>query len=101
MYYTPPSTFPTYISVKIQTYQLTQILQYIPLKREELKPKYQYYTLTKVNILKTFIYLFLATLGLRCCAQVFSSCGARASHRRGFSYCGARAQGNWASVVVA
>ena len=22
-----------------------------------------------------FIYLFLATLGLRCCAQAFSSCG--------------------------
>ena len=22
-----------------------------------------------------FIYLFLATLGLRCCVQVFSSCG--------------------------
>ena len=22
-----------------------------------------------------FIYLFLAALGLRCCAQVFSSCG--------------------------
>ena len=24
-----------------------------------------------------FIYLFLAALGLRCCAQVFSSCGER------------------------
>ena len=24
---------------------------------------------------KAFIYLFLAVLGLRCCARVFSSCG--------------------------
>ena len=35
---------------------------------------------------KLFICLFLATLGLRCCAQAFSSCGAWA-----FSSCGARA----------
>ena len=27
--------------------------------------------------LKLFIYLFLAALGLRCCAQAFSSCGER------------------------
>ena len=26
----------------------------------------------KINL---FIYLFLAALGLRCCAQAFSSCG--------------------------
>ena len=25
--------------------------------------------------LKLFIYLFLAALGLRCCAQAFSGCG--------------------------
>ena len=25
----------------------------------------------------TFIYLFLGALGLRCCAQAFSSCGER------------------------
>ena len=56
-----------------------------------------------------FVYLFLAVLGLCCCAQAFSSCGergatlrcgARASHYRGFSCCGARALGAWASVVV-
>ena len=48
-------------------------------------------------------------LGLRCCARAFSSCGergalrcgARASHCRGFSCCGARALGAQASVVVA
>ena len=27
--------------------------------------------------LHLFIYLFLAALGLRCCAQAFSSCGER------------------------
>ena len=27
--------------------------------------------------LNKFIYLFLAVLGLRCCAQAFSSCGER------------------------
>ena len=36
----------------------------------------------KMNI---FIYLFLAVLGLCCCAQAFSSCGVRASHCGGFS----------------
>ena len=35
----------------------------------------------------------MAVLGLHCCA--------RASHCRGFSCCGARALGMWASVVVA
>ena len=57
-----------------------------------------------------FIYLFLllAALGLRCCAQSFSSCGeqrllccgARASHWGSFSCYGARALGVRASVVV-
>ena len=56
-----------------------------------------------------FIYLFLAVLGLHCCARAFSSCGKRglllvvahgilivvASHR------GARALGARASVVAA
>ena len=37
------------------------------------------------------IYLFLAVLGLRCCAWAFSSCGVLASHCAGFSCCGARA----------
>ena len=59
-----------------------------------------------------FIYLFLAVFGLRCCVRAFSSCGeegagathpcgARASHCRGFSRCGAQDLGAWASVVVA
>ena len=56
-----------------------------------------------------FIYLFLAVLGLRCCARAFLQlrrvgatlrCGARASHYSGFSCCGARALGTQASVVV-
>ena len=47
---------------------------------------------------KKIIYLFLATLGLSCCTQAFSSCskcgllssyGMQASHCRGFSYRGA------------
>ena len=51
---------------------------------------------------KKLIYLlFLAELNLHCCAQAFSSCGARASHCGGFSCYGARALGVWASVVVA
>ena len=56
-----------------------------------------------------FIYLFLAALGLCCCAQAFSSCG-----ERGLLFvvvhglivvaslcCRARALGAWASVVMA
>ena len=44
-----------------------------------------------------FIYLFLAALGLHCCARAFSSCG-----EWGLLFsCGARALGAWASVVVA
>ena len=49
----------------------------------------------------SFIYLFLAVLGLRCCAWAFSSCGARASQCGGFSCCGARALGARTSVAVA
>ena len=50
-------------------------------------------------IILYFIYLFLAMLGLRFCARAFSSCGkrrstlhhgARASHYRGLSCCGAQ-----------
>ena len=29
------------------------------------------------NLFYLFIYLFMAALGLRCCAQAFSSCGER------------------------
>ena len=55
-----------------------------------------------------FTYLFLAVLGLHCCAWAFSSCGERAtlrcgawvSHCSGFSCCGAQALGTRASVVV-
>ena len=54
------------------------------------------------------IYLFLPVLGLRCCAQAFSSCGEQgllfvavwASHCCGFSRCGAQALGAQASIVV-
>ena len=53
------------------------------------------------GIFKKLINLFLAALGLRCCVQVFSSCGERASHCGGFSCCGARTLGARASVVAA
>ena len=51
-------------------------------------------------IIYLFIYLFMAVLGLRFCARAFPSCGergatlrcgARASHYRGLSCCGAQA----------
>ena len=57
----------------------------------------------KIDPLSLFfflIYLFLAVLGLRFCARAFSSCGergatlhrgARTSHCRGLSRCGAQA----------
>ena len=54
--------------------------------------------------------LFLAVLGLHCCVWAFLwlwrvgatlRCSAQASHFGGFSCCGARALGAWASVVVA
>ena len=56
-----------------------------------------------------FIYLFLAALGHRCCAGFLQlqrvgatlRYGAQASHCGGFSCCGARALGAWASVVAA
>ena len=50
--------------------------------------------------LNKLIYLFLAVLGLCCCARAFSSCSergllfiVRASHCGGFSCCGAQALG--------
>ena len=61
------------------------------------------------NFLKIyFIYLFLAALGLRCCAQAFSSCGELGLlfvAMRGLliavaSRCGPWALGMRASVVV-
>ena len=63
-----------------------------------------------IFLINLFIYLFLAALGLHCCAQAFSSCdeqgllfrcGVQASHCGGLSCCGARALGVRASVVVA
>ena len=56
-----------------------------------------------------FIYLFLAVLGLRCCARAFYSCSERGLlfvAVRGLliavaSRCRARALGAWASVVAA
>ena len=42
----------------------------------------------------TFLfYLVLVVLGLRCCAQAFSSCSEQASRCGGFSRCTAQAQG--------
>ena len=55
------------------------------------------------------LFIYLAVLGLRCCAQAFSSCGERgatlhcgawASQCGGFSCCGAWALGMRASVVA-
>ena len=72
------------------------------------------------NFLK-FIYLFLAALGLHCCAPAFASCGKRGlifvwctgfslwwllllrsmgSRRTGFSSCGIRAQQLWLAGLV-
>ena len=53
---------------------------------------------------KFVFYLFLAALGLHCCAEREGATlpfSARASHCGGFSCCGARALGTRASVVVA
>ena len=62
----------------------------------------------KIDLFIYLFILFLAALGLHCCAQAFSSCGewrllfgARASHCGGFSCCGAWTLGARASVVVA
>ena len=62
-------------------------------------------------VLFIYLLLFLAVwLGLRCCmwtflqlrrAEAILCCGARASHRGGFSCCGAWALGMQASVVAA
>ena len=52
-------------------------------------------------LLILLIYLFLAVLGLHCCAGATLHCGARVSHCGGFSCCGAQAVGAQASVVVA
>ena len=53
----------------------------------------------KINHLKN--NLFLGVLGLHCCTGFLCGCSARESHRGGFSPCGARAAGTWASVAVA
>ena len=51
------------------------------------------YLLPETEIFFFNLFIFLAVLGLHCCA--------RASHCSGFSYCGTRALGTRASVVVA
>ena len=48
-----------------------------------------------------YLFLFLAALGLCCCAQAILRCGSWASHCGGFSCCRAWALGAQASVVVA
>ena len=40
-----------------------------------------------------FVHSFLAVLGLRCCAQTFSTCGAKAAHCGSFSCCRAQSLG--------
>ena len=45
------------------------------------------------TLLYLFVCLFLAALGLHCCMQAFSSCGAQVSHCSGFSCFGAQALG--------
>ena len=65
-----------------------------------------YFLFFKINL---FLYLFLAVLGLRCCAKTFFICGEWGLlfvAVRGIlivvaSRCGARALGAQASVVVA
>ena len=69
------------------------------------------YPLLKFFFFFNFIYLFIfgCVGSLLLCAGFLSllragdtlPCGARASHCGGFSCCGARALGVWASVVVA
>ena len=68
-----------------------------------------YFFMFYLFIFYKFIYLFLATLGLCCCTQAFSSCSKRGLLFlavcgllcSGFSCCGARAPGTRASVVAA
>ena len=63
----------------------------------------------KIIIFYLFVYLFLAMLGLHCCAgfslavtrESYSSRGPRASHYSGSSCCGVQAAGMWASGAVA
>ena len=54
---------------------------------------------------KLHSHLFMAALGLRCCTHAFSLVAASGGYSSlrcaGFSCCGARALGAWASVVVA
>ena len=52
-----------------------------------------------LNCLKK-VYLF-GSAGSSWLHGLFSSCSGQASHCGGFSCCGARAQGTWASAAVA
>ena len=76
-----------------------------PIDKLFISPHLSYYANVAASIFflnfYLFIYLFMAVLGLRFCARAFSSCvrqvgaplhhGARASHYRGLSCCGAQA----------
>ena len=53
------------------------------------------------SALNYLFFFLIAVLGLWCCVQVFSSCGVRASHCGGFSYCRAWVLGVQASIGVA
>ena len=45
----------------------------VPYQGGQIKRKLSFFFL--INLFIYFIYLFLATLGLRCCERAFSSCG--------------------------
>ena len=71
---------------------------------------YEWHLIIIIFKINLFIYLFLAALGLRCCAWAFSGCGERGLlflAVRGLLIavaslcCGARALGARALVVVA
>lgn len=46
------------------------------------------------GVKRGILFNLLAALGLRCCARLFSACGAWASHCSGFSRCRAWALGH-------
>ena len=65
-------SFQHVINTKV-TNEIFQILFFIP----SLQDPDVFYTYSSIFKKNKFIYLFLATLGLRCCAWAFSSCGER------------------------
>ena len=79
-----------------------------------LSQKFKFFYVLKTIVVLFYLFIFLinlfmAALGLHCCADFLQlqragatlRCGVRASHCGGFSCCRARALGTRASVVVA